>query len=88
MWAIVRNIQCKKCYLRGLAEDQDAENYPQNRIFKPLGKNAKGQLHFKCPSCNAVAAYSPYSFLHPTIKIIFFAIIATILFALIKWILK
>jgi hypothetical protein len=88
MWAIVRDIQCKKCHYRGLAEDQGMDDCPPHRIFKPLGKNAKGKLHFKCPSCNTVAAYSPYSFIHPVIRIIFFAIITTMIWAVIKWIAK
>jgi hypothetical protein len=74
MWAIMRDISCKKCHFRGLAEDQDLTDYPQDKRFKHLGKNAKGNLYFQCPSCNTVSTYSPYGFLHPTIKIIFFEI--------------
>lgn len=88
MWAIVRDIRCKKCGVRGEAEDQALNDVPQTRIFKPLGKDAKGNLHFRCPSCHTVGTYSPYSFLHPAIKIIFFGIIAAIIWSAIKWLSK
>jgi hypothetical protein len=88
MWAILRDIICKKCHFQGVAEDQDLTDNPQDKRFKPLGKNAKGHLYFRCPSCNTVATYSPYSFLHPAIKIIFFALIAALIWTIIKWILK
>ncbi len=88
MWAIVRDLVCKKCRFRGMAEDQGPDEVPQRKIFKHLGKTPKGQLLFRCPSCHTVAPYSPYGFIHPAIKITFFVIIALILLGLVKWVSK
>ncbi|MBA4392713.1 MAG: hypothetical protein C0407_04080 [Desulfobacca sp.] len=84
MWAIVRDMICKKCGFKGIAEDEGLNEIPRNKIFKHLGKTAKGHLHFRCPSCKTVAAYSPYSFIHPVIKIIAGALIAVIILGIIK----
>jgi hypothetical protein len=86
MWAIVRNIACKKCGFRGMAEDQGPDEVPVRRIFKHLGKTAKGHLLFRCPSCNTVSPYSPYRFFHPAIKQTFFVILVLIIVVLAKWI--
>jgi hypothetical protein len=88
MWAIIRDIICKKCRFSGVAEDQDLDDTPQNKRFKNLGKDAKGNLYFRCPSCNTVSTYSPYGFLHPAIKIIFFVLLAALIWTIIKWISK
>jgi hypothetical protein len=86
MWAIVRNIVCKKCGLRGMAEDQGADDCPVRRIFKFQGKNSRGHLLFRCPSCNTVSTYAPYKFFHPAIKSTFFVIIVLVIVALLKWV--
>jgi hypothetical protein len=79
---------CKKCSFRGVAEDREPDEYPQRKIFKHLGKNPRGHLLFRCPSCKTVSPYSPYGFFHPAIRITFFAIIALILLGLVKMISK
>jgi hypothetical protein len=84
MWAIVRNIVCKKSGLRGMAEDQGPDDYPARRIFKHQGKNAKGHLLFQCPSCKTVSPYSPYTFFHPANKNTLYVIIILIIVALLK----
>lgn len=88
MWAIVRDIKCKKCGFKGFAEDEGPDEIPLDRIFKHLGKKAKGHLLFRCPSCNGVEAYSPYSFIHPTIKSIAFTLIAILIMGLVKLLAK
>lgn len=71
-----------------MAEDQGPDEVPQRRIFKHLGKTAKGHLLFRCPSCNTVSPYSPYVFFHPAIKHTFFIIVVLIILVLGKWILN
>jgi hypothetical protein len=86
MWAIVRDIRCKTCGFKGVAEDQGPDDVPQNRIFKHTGNNAKGQLYFRCPSCHTVKAYAPYNFLHPAIKMVLGGILVAIIWGVIIWI--
>jgi phage FluMu protein Com len=88
MWAIVRDIRCKKCGYNGVAEDQGLDGVPQDRIFKHSGNNAKGHLYFRCPSCNTVKAFSPYSFIHPAIKIAAGGILVAIIWGIIILIAK
>jgi hypothetical protein len=88
MWAIIRDLVCKKCGFKGVAEDQGPEEYPQRKVFKHLGKIPKGHLLYRCPSCQTVAPYSPYGFIHPTIKIILLGIIVLIILGLVKWVSK
>ncbi len=81
-----RKITCKNCRYKGVIEAHDTQGYPQNQIFKHLGKDREGYLHFLCPSCNADIPYSPYIFFNPIIKIVFYAIVALVIWGIIKWI--
>jgi DNA-directed RNA polymerase subunit RPC12/RpoP len=78
-----RKIRCKECGLRGVIEAHDTQHYPVNDIFRHLGKDAKGFLHFKCPYCGADEPYSPYSFFNPIIKLVLGALL--VLLVLIVW---
>lgn len=64
-----RKIKCKKCGFSGEIEAQDTQYYPPQKIFKQLGKDVKGYLHFQCPSCKTDEPYSPYTFFNPVVKI-------------------
>jgi hypothetical protein len=79
-----RKITCKHCRFQGVIEAHDTQGYPPNQIFKSLGKDREGYLHFLCPSCSADKPYSPYSFFNPTIKIVFYAIVALVIWGIIK----
>jgi len=65
---VSRNIKCRKCNFSGVVEAHDTGGYPQEKIFKNLGKDTSGYLHLKCPECGADEAYSPYSFIGPGFK--------------------
>lgn len=82
---ITRNIKCKKCGNHGVVEAHDTINhYPPNDIFKNLGKDTDGYMHFLCPKCGADGSYSPYSFFHPLVKFSFYIIIGIIIWCIYK----
>ena len=62
MWAIVRNIQCKKCYLRGLAEDQ---------MRKIIHKIEYSNLWEKMPRGSFILNALPVMLWRPTLLIVF-----------------
>lgn len=67
--AFSRKIKCKACGFNGIIEAHDTQSYPPEKVFKHLGRDVEGYLHFQCPSCEADEAYSPYTFFNPVIKI-------------------
>lgn len=81
-----RKITCKQCGFAGVVEAHDTQNYSPGKIFKHLGKDINGYLHFLCPSCAADESYSPYTFINPTFKIGCFVIIFVIIWLIIKYI--
>lgn len=64
-----RKIKCKACGFHGFVEAYDTQNYLPGKIFKHLGKDVDGYLHFQCPTCGIDKRYSPYGFFNPAIKI-------------------
>ncbi len=82
--AFSRTIKCKQCRFKGVVEAHDTEDYPPEKIFKHLGKDPEGYLHFQCPSCGADEAYSPYQFFNPVAKLGCLVIIVIIIWVLIK----
>jgi hypothetical protein len=85
MKVITRKIKCRVCGFTGVIEAIDTKDYPPKNIFRQKGKDSKGYLHFKCPSCREVRPYSPYYFINPSIKIAFCLILALILWGSIEW---
>lgn len=85
--AASRKIQCRKCSFSGLVDAHDTKGYPRKIIFKQLGKDANGHLHFKCPSCGSDVAYSPYSFISPGFKFGCLAVVIFVVWLVLKLIL-
>lgn len=79
-----RKIKCKKCGFNGVVEAHDTQNYPPEKIFKHLGKDVDGYLHFQCPSCGTDEPYSPYTFINPGFKFGCLVFIALIVWLIIK----
>ena len=88
MATISRKISCKLCGFKGVVEAHDTKDYPSSKIFKMLGKDSKGFLHFLCPSCQADGTYSPSEFISPVPKIIGFVVLAIILWAIYRFVFR
>ena len=79
-----RKIKCKHCSFTGVIEAHDTMNYPTDKIFKHLGKDARGYLHFLCPACTADEGYSPYTFINPLFEFGFLIVIGLMIYILFK----
>jgi hypothetical protein len=57
---VTRDIKCGACGFEGKVEAHDTvSKVPESQIFKNLGKDPSGFLHFKCPSCNKHLSADP-----------------------------
>ncbi len=81
--SISRNIKCKSCGHDGYVEAVDTQNISKDKIFKHLGKDQDGYLHFKCPACNSESAYSPYGFFKGCL-IVLFIIIGVVIYLFLR----
>ena len=86
MASISRKITCRACGFKGVVEAHDTPNYPPSQIFKMLGKDKKGYMHFLCPSCSVEGSHSPNEFVSPIAKIIGCVLLAIIIWAIYRWI--
>ena len=58
-----QKVKCKYCGFKGVIEAHDTQKYPRDKIFKLLGKDREGYIHFKCPACETDINFSPFEFL-------------------------
>ncbi len=57
-----RNIKCPKCGQEGKVEAVDTVDVTKaSELFKTLGKDSSGFLHFLCPACSEDISIDPFS---------------------------
>lgn len=83
---ISRRIKCKICKFVGVVEAHDTVHFPPEKVFKLLGKDLEGYLHFQCPRCGSDCVYSPYYFFSFPMKVGCLIVLSLIAWMVIKFI--